>query len=229
VKVVSKTSVRCTLSWADPATRQSIVAGLREGGRQTMNLRLMPSAKMLVLREVSSKKVIGFAGLDDEYFPAYPELFSLHVDADCRSLRLGTLLEAARAAYLLARGHVVAYTRMEKATNDALLSYRLQSRAFIALPKRSLAPAYTANCHQCELYGGACTKQAFLLVDLAALLERGRRFGEHDLLARLAAGGDGLPPMELVRDGGGADGASDRPPAAKPSCSAGPVVEEEAV
>jgi hypothetical protein len=147
-----------------------------------MNFRLMPHAHLLVLRDTRSRKLAGWCGFDYQYNPSRPELFSLYVLPEYRRLKLGPLLEHVRARYLLSVGVTFGYVRMESATNTKLLERRLASGNFRRLEPAELGAEYLDMCKHCELFGKACTQQAFIGVDLAALARSGEAlFGEIDI------------------------------------------------
>lgn len=175
-------SMRLLLAWDDPAQREELIAFLAAHGRQTMNLRMMPTARVLTLSEPGGHQRVGICGLDDQHDPSHPELFSLYVDEDYRAFRLGHLLETARAQFLLSRGHEVGYVRMEKSSNAELLRYRLKTGIFTALSPSPESERYTALCRHCELFERSCVQQEYLKVDLRALAARGaEKLGALDL------------------------------------------------
>lgn len=173
---------RYRLDWADQEQREIVMQRLHDLKRQTMNLRIMRSVKLLVITAEGRDAPIGFCGVDDEYLPGYPEMFSLHLDSEYRSHQLGLWLETARAAYLLSRGNHIAYTRMSAGENPVLLAYRLGTQIFTRVPQHAVAEGYSQLCQQCELFSRQCPEQAYLIVDIKALYLRGAsRLGTLDI------------------------------------------------
>lgn len=171
------------LGWADMPMRQAILGLMTELGRQTMNLRVMPTARLLYVRSLrEGDGIVGWGGVDAEFNPRYPEVFSLFVRPDYRTYTLGLLIELARYTYLLDRGIERAYARMDRASNYALLEYRITHGLFQPMEPASLDPAYVSLCHGCELYGGDCADQAYFLVDVRTFVRHGEnRIGRVDV------------------------------------------------
>ena len=101
-----------TLAWADSRERQQVISLAATQGRQTMNLRTVPSARLGVLRRPQGG-FAGWAGVDADSDPKCPEVFSQYVHPKYRRRGLGALLEHLCWAYLDARGCRTAYMRME--------------------------------------------------------------------------------------------------------------------
>src|SRR5690349_17602509 len=101
-----------TLAWAYGCERQTVISLAASAGRQTMNLRTMPGAKLVVLRRPLGG-VAGWAGMDADSDPKRPEVFSQYVYPEYRGRGLRALLEHVGWAYLDQRGCSTAYMRME--------------------------------------------------------------------------------------------------------------------
>jgi hypothetical protein len=167
------------LDWATPRERAEIRERMLMLKRQTMNLRVMPSARLLRMRAWDDdRRIVGWAGLDAEFTPGVAEVFSLYVVADYRTYLVGSILETARAAYLMRRGLSRALVRMESATNTSLIRYRIGRRLMTKVSND--VPHETVRlCSQCELYGRECTSQEFFWFDLKELHTRGiERLGQ---------------------------------------------------
>lgn len=162
-----------TLAWADRDERRSIVAlSLREK-RQTMNLRTMPGAELVVLRRMDGE-FAGWAGVDIKSDPDHPELFSQFVFPQYRGWGLGALLEHFWWSYLDSHGCPTGFMRMEFDSNQSLLLHRLESGYCWELPPENRTH-FAATCRQCELFGTACMRQAYLVVDVRKALAASMR------------------------------------------------------
>jgi hypothetical protein len=162
------------LDWASPTERLEIMDRARAYGRQTMNLRLMPEARLLRLRAVQDgNRIVGWAGFDIAFTPGMGEVFSLFVEPEYRTYLVGLVLETARCAYLKKAGASRVLCRMAASTNDSLLSYRLGNGLMMEADAREISPGALALCRQCELFGASCARQAYVWVNVDRFLERG--------------------------------------------------------
>jgi len=172
---------KLTLAWADHAQRQRIMELATSEGRQTMNLRTMPGAKLAVLT-LPDGRFAGWTGMDAETHPERPEVFSQFVYPPYRGLGLGALLEHVWWAYLSAWGCNTAYMRMEFDSNQRLFEHRLASGYCREATAAELGERFVSACRGCELYGRHCTTQAFLAVNVErALAESVERRGPLDI------------------------------------------------
>jgi hypothetical protein len=158
-----------TLAWADPGERQLVVALARREGRQTMNLRTMPGARLVVLR-CAGGGLAGWAGMDIANDPHRPEVFSQFVYPSFRGRGLGALLEQVWWTWLDRCGAELAYMRMESDGNAALLAKRLRQPAYRLTSAEELGAPFVQGCCRCELFGAACGRQAYIAVDVARAL-----------------------------------------------------------
>jgi hypothetical protein len=158
-----------TLAWADSAERELVVALARQAARQTMNLRTMPQARLVVLRQAGAG-LAGWAGMDIAHDPQRPELFSQFVAPAFRGRGLGAILEHVWWTWLHRCGATVAYMRMEADSNAALLEKRLRLPFYRLVPERELDVRFVDDCRRCELYGRDCRRAAFLAVDVGQAL-----------------------------------------------------------
>src|SRR5262245_15151927 len=158
-----------TLAWADSEERQRVIGLAQREGRQTMNLRTMPSAKLVVLRRPGGL-FAGWAGVDVDTHPRHPEVFSQFVYPQFRNRGLGSLLEHFWWAYLRLRGCGTAYMRMELDTNQTLVERRLRSGYITRVSPDELGQRFEAACRKCELFGNACRRQVYLAVDVQKAL-----------------------------------------------------------
>ena len=171
--------VRCreegvTLAWADDRERRQVIALAAREGRQTMNLRTMPGAELVVLLR-SSGEFAGWAGVDIYSDRRRPELFSQFVYPQFRGLGLGSLLEHFWWAYLYANGCATGYMRMEYDTNLELFQKRLASGYCRQVPVEELGPGFVGACRKCELFGKTCHRQVYLAVDVRKALSASTR------------------------------------------------------
>jgi N-acetylglutamate synthase-like GNAT family acetyltransferase len=167
------------LDWAEDSARQHIFEQLPALHRQTMNLRL-PTAKLMYMRV--TERTAGWAGLDIDHDPEFPELFSLYLHEDYRRYTVGLVLELARYTYLLHHGITRAYVRMESEANFSLLRYRVSSGFFTLIDRAALPARFVERCHRCELFGKECATQAYFAVDVKMGFERGlARIGPVDV------------------------------------------------
>lgn len=174
-------TTKLTLAWADSRQRQRIVNLANSEGRQTMNLRTMPGAKLAVLHHPDGR-FAGWAGMDALTHPERPEVFSQFVYPAYRGLGFGALLEHVWWAYLSAWGCKTAYMRMEFDSNQRLFSHRLASGFCREVAEPELGTHFVSACRNCELYGKHCTRQAYLAVDVPkALAESVKRRGSLDI------------------------------------------------
>jgi hypothetical protein len=162
------------LAWADGQERESVMALARQERRQTMNLRTMPGAELVVLRRLNGK-FAGWAGVDVGSDRAHPEVFSQFVYPQFRGMGLGALLEHFWWAYLDSKGCSVGFMRMELDSNETLVERRLSSGYCREISPEELGPRFVGACHRCELFGVACRRQIFLAVDVRNALAACRR------------------------------------------------------
>lgn len=174
---------RLTLDWADAHERRRVTILAAEAGRQTMNLRTMPDAALVVLRHPGGG-FAGWAGMDVRSDPGRPEVFSQFVYPRFRGLGLGALLEHVWWAYLDAHGCETGFMRMELETNRTLFERRLASGYCRQVSAEDLGGRFVHACRNCELFGVECRQQAFLAVDVRkALAASVRSRGPLDLRA----------------------------------------------
>ena len=159
------------IAWADETTTREIMAMMRDKRRQTMNLRLMKTARLIVLRTWTARSIIGWAGLDCGYTPGRAEIFSLFLDEAFRAYTLHSVLDLTRSAYLLKQGVTHAYTRIEMTTNRDWSKKRQEMGTHTHVPIEELPSEYVSLCHKCELFQHECTEQAYFRVDLQKLNE----------------------------------------------------------
>ena len=166
-----------TLAWAYGRERQTVISLAASAGRQTMNLRTMPGAKLVVLRRPLGG-VAGWAGMDADSDPKRPEVFSHYVYPEYRGRGLRALLEHVCWAYLDQRGCPTAYMRMELDHHGDLFKSRSASGYGRQISAEEVGRKFVWACRHCELYGDPCRRQAFLAVDVqralaASIRERG--------------------------------------------------------
>lgn len=166
---VSPASAILTLAWADARERQRVIQLASSEGRQTMNLRTMPGARLVVLRRPQGG-FAGWAGMDADSDPARPEVFSQFVYPAYRGIGLGALLEHVWWAYLASRGCTTGYMRMELGSNRELFLYRLRSGYCRRVGRGELGSRFLSACRRCELFGDPCSRQVYLAVDVEAAL-----------------------------------------------------------
>jgi GNAT superfamily N-acetyltransferase len=166
------TSAQCdeslTLAWADGDERRRVVALSVQERRQTMNLRTMPGAELVVLRRMNGE-FAGWAGVDIKSDADHPELFSQFVFPLYRGVGLGALLEHFWWAYLDSHGCSTGFMRMELEKNRSLVLHRLRSGYCRQVPPENHWQ-FVAACRQCELFGSACVQQVYLAVDVREAL-----------------------------------------------------------
>lgn len=177
-------SFNYVIDWASPIERELVFARMRANGRQTMNFRTMPTAKLIVLRDLDNGgKIIGWEGLDWEHNPEYPEVFSQFVEEGYRSFLLGVALSHACASILMKNGKENAFLRMEQSKNDALLNIRANSKIYRVLEPHELKESWTSQCQNCELYKKSCQTQAYLTYKVKDWVDFGnRRMGVSDIV-----------------------------------------------
>jgi GNAT superfamily N-acetyltransferase len=158
-----------TLAWAEIEERQRVISLAQQEGRQTMNLRTMPGAKVVVLRRPAGL-FAGWAGVDVDTHPRHPEVFSQFVYPQFRNRGLGSLLEHFWWAYLNFRGCGTAYMRMQLDTNQALVERRLRSGYCRRISRDELGERFEVACRKCELFGKACRRQVYLEIDVRKAL-----------------------------------------------------------
>ena len=166
-----------TLSWAYGRERQQVISLAASEGRQTMNLRTMPGAKLVVLRRPQGG-FAGWAGMDADSDPKRPEVFSQYVYPEYRGRGLHALLEHVAWAWLDHRGCTTAYLRMDLDCNAALFKRGRASGYSRQISPEELGRQFVRACRQCELFGDPCRRQGFLAVDIqralaASIRERG--------------------------------------------------------
>ena len=161
--------VPLTLDWADGQERPRVIGLATQEGRQTMNLRTMPGAELVVLRR-SDGGFAGWTGMDVRSDPERPELFSQFVYPEFRGVGLGALLEHVWWAYLASHGCSTGYMRMELDSNQTLFEHRLNSGYCRQVTRQELGPRFVGACRNCELFGAACHQQVYLAVDVEQAL-----------------------------------------------------------
>ena len=166
-----------TLAWAYGRERQTAISLAASEGRQTMNLRTMPGAKLVVLRRPLGG-LAGWAGMDADSDPKRPEVFSHYVYPEYRGRGLRALLEHVGWAYLDQRGCATAYMRMELDNHGDLFKQRRASGYCRQISPEEAGRKFVWACRHCELYGDPCRRQAYLAVDVqralaASIRERG--------------------------------------------------------
>jgi hypothetical protein len=157
-------------NWASEAEKQWLHLQMKQLGRQRMNLHVMKNAKFILLKS-TEMQIIGWGGLDIEFNPAYPELFSLHLDPAYRKFGLGLLIESLRATYLYRQNIKSAYVRMAKDTSYAFLMKRLESKFYRHLNSAELDSNYLNLCRQCDLFQADCRQQVFLKFDVEKFVQ----------------------------------------------------------
>ncbi len=168
--------LRFVLNWASQAERGHIFKTMKDNGRQTMNLRIMPTAKLILLKSVSRGGAIaGWGGLDFEHNPKFPEVFSQFVFPQYRTYLLGLALIHIRALLLQENGFKTGYFRMEAESNAELFAMRTSSGLYRAIPDAEVDQNWKNNCTNCELYKVSCMKQAYLKFDVDQVVEFGTR------------------------------------------------------
>lgn len=152
--------------------KQYIIRRLRAGNRQTMNVRTMPTARFIILRDMDLRgKIIGWQGLDYETKLNFPEKFSLHLDEEYRSFLLGLVLEHAFAIHLKSIGIEIAYVRMDVSGNFNLSQFRTKNGFFTQLEPSNLDQEWVEKCKQCELFKGSCKEQGFFSFHVSQLID----------------------------------------------------------
>lgn len=160
------TAETLTLDWASSQEKQRVIRLAVQEHRQTMNLRTRPGARLMVLRRPEGG-FAGWGGLDMTSDPEHPEVFSLFIYPPFRGSRLGGLLEHVAWAHLDRHGVPTVYTRIEAGRDDSPLEKRLASGYCREVFADELGPRFLAACRDCELFGSACRRQAFLAIDVA--------------------------------------------------------------
>jgi GNAT superfamily N-acetyltransferase len=163
-----------TLAWAYGRERLQVISLAASEGRQTMNLRTMPGAKLVVLRRPQGG-FAGWAGMDADSDPKRPELFSQYVYPEYRGRGLGALLDHVWWAYLDGRGCATAYMRMELDSKGDLFQRRRASGYCRQISPEELGRKFVQACRHCELFGDPCRRQAFLAVDVQRALAASTR------------------------------------------------------
>lgn len=166
--------ISLTLAWASGEERQRVIGLAMREGRQTMNLRTMSGAELVVLRRPDGG-FAGWAGMDVSTNPERPELFSQFLYPEFRGAGLGALLEHVWWTYLASHGCSTGYMRMEFESNRALFERRLNSGYCRQVTRQELGPHFVGACRKCELFGAACRQQVYLAVDVQAALAASTR------------------------------------------------------
>ena len=166
-----------TLAWAYGRERLQVISLAASERRQTMNLRTMPGAKLVVLRRPQGG-LAGWAGMDADSDPKRPEVFSQYVYPEYRGRGLRALLDHVSWAWLDHRGCATAYLRMELDGKGDLFERRRASGYCRQISPEELGRKFVKACRDCELFRDPCRRQAFLAVDVqralaASIRERG--------------------------------------------------------
>lgn len=163
-----------SIGLADLAERSAIMATMLEAGRQTMNLRLMPTAELLTLKN-ENDEIIGWGGLDFRHNPGFAELFSQFVAPEFRHFLLGLALVHSRALILQAHGIAEAFFRMDASSSAELLELRTNLKLYRTLSAEEVDPYWRSYCEKCELYRKTCMKQVYLAFNVNDLVSFGNR------------------------------------------------------
>ena len=158
-----------TLDWATSRERQRVIARAIQDGRQTMNLRTMPGAELVVARG-SDGRLAGWGGVDVGSDPQYPEMFSWFVCAEFRGVGLGALFEYVALTKLDHAGCSTAFVRMGSDADPGLVERHLASGHYQVVRSGDLPPRFVGACRKCELFDNACRRQVFLAVDVRKAL-----------------------------------------------------------
>lgn len=148
--------------------KELIMKLMMSKNRQTMNLRLMSNAKLLLLQNTDNI-IVGWAGVDYEFNPKFPETFSLFIMPNYRKKRLSLILKHALYSILHFNGISKAYIRMEAMQNKSLMAHNLKTGAYYLLNGDEIDDAWKENCLKCELYKNSCQSQSYLEVDVLKL------------------------------------------------------------
>jgi GNAT superfamily N-acetyltransferase len=163
-----------TLAWGESRERQRIIALAIQAGQQTMNLRTMPGAELVVVRRWDGR-LAGWAGVDTRSDPEYPEVFSQYVLPEFRGMGLGGLLAHVCWTHLDREGCATAYARVELNANRAFVERRLRTGYYRVVRSAAVGPRFLAACRKCERFGDACGRQTFLAVDVRKALAASSR------------------------------------------------------
>ena len=163
-----------TLGWAYGRERFQVINLAASEGQQTMNLRTMPGAKLVVLRRPQGG-FAGWAGMDADSDPKRPEVFSQYVYPEYRGRGLRALLEHVWWAWLDQRGCTVAYLRVELDCNADLFERRRSSGYCRQIWPEELGRKFVRACRGCERFGHRCRRQGFLAVDVQRALAASTR------------------------------------------------------
>jgi hypothetical protein len=157
----------------DNTTKLRVMHALGQMGRQTANLRLMPTAELLVVSgDSKEKQLIAWLGLDYRHQPGTAELFSLYVNPDYRGYHLSTVLHHLAAEYLTSKHLHFALIRMDAIGTRSLLESRLASGYWKMCEPKQITSEIVGLCHNCELYDRSCRAQAYLYFDLDSFHRR---------------------------------------------------------
>lgn len=164
-------SVPFSIGWASPSEKSALVPLLQSLARQTMNLRIMPTAHLLVLRHGDTP--VGWIGTDAQHAAEFPELFSFYLEPSYRNFRLGfgPLLRKLAMQYLRGEGRSHVFVRIEASHNGRMIDFA-ESQGGGRLVKREALPTeFLHLCTQCELYLKDCQTQAYLELSVDQALE----------------------------------------------------------
>ena len=154
------------LKIANQDEKNSIMRKIIKQSRQTMNLRLAPAALLISLFDRNNSEIAGWIGLDYQYNPKFPEVFSLFIIPKYRNNHLSLILRHAAYSILKAQGIKKAYVRMESFNNPTLVDYNTSSGFYRILSPNEIDPQWKKMCCHCELYGVVCKSQVYLEVDV---------------------------------------------------------------
>jgi hypothetical protein len=155
------------LDWATESEKQMIISLNQKDGRQTMNLRLMKTAKLIVLKDPTDQnKIVGWTGFDIEHNPKYPELFSLYLDPKYEEVSdVGLALSHIKYSYLMSLGFKKVYGRVQMDKNNERLAFRVKLGI-----NEIVDPAdhqdWVSYCKKCDLYKKTCMEQAYFIINL---------------------------------------------------------------
>ena len=156
---------------AHPYEKEHIMKIMLGEHRQTMNLRVMPTAKLVLLQDpYYNNKIVGWMGFDYQHNPQFPETFSLFLTPNYRGIHLSLILKHAVYSILDFRGITKSYIRMEASHNQRLIDHNTDSGFYRILSPSEINPEWQSMCFQCELYQKKCVSQAYLEVDITKLI-----------------------------------------------------------
>ena len=168
-----------SLEWGTDLDKSLLLSRGNELGRQFLKLKTCASSEVLLLKEASSQKLCGWAGLNVLETKEYPEIFATYLTPGFRNYSLWLAMLQVRLQRALEMESEKVYMRVPYKYFDELTFGKVITPIFSVLIPDSVDPDFKDQCKVCDYFERECNQQNFLSIDVAKMLEHIRlRFGD---------------------------------------------------